>query len=377
MTPFRTPSPARARGMTLVELMVAMAIGLLVILVAVAALSAGQQGFRTVDNTTGIRDQQRFAVDLMSKVVRQAGFENVGTQVPATRRMELKAGRGDAYEPDIYGWNNAVYAQPSDMVLSEITNITNGNRVSKCGSNTDTSCVNGSDILVVRFQGASAGLAADGTPNSSPDNSMIDCAGNGVSASLPDTGGRPDLLYRPASVLYVQRNTTSGEPSLMCASYRLTAANTWGWSVTPLIQGVESLQVLYGTSGVTPGTAVPASTEAETTTQSSTTGAYTRPTDQITLDRWLRADQLTVAGDPVGTRRNWRQVRAVKIGLVMRGDKGSAQEDGPVLYPLGAQYVPATATDDPFTQFTPPSDGRLRQTTSFTVYLPNWLSLNN
>ena len=69
----RTPSSS-AHGLTLVELLVAMTLGLLITLAAVAALLVGQQGFRSIDAASQVRDNTRFASDIMRRVILQAGY---------------------------------------------------------------------------------------------------------------------------------------------------------------------------------------------------------------------------------------------------------------------------------------------------------------
>ena len=322
------------RGLTMVELLVAMTIGLLVAIVAVSTLIMGRTGFTTVDNTGQLVDRERFAMDLLSRVAMQAGYEDFGASPLMTRAIAKTMG-GDP-EPDLFGWNNALYAQLDDLQITTSNKIANGNRSTGCGSVTDTSCANGSDILVVRFQGSGAGTG-DGT--------MIDCRGQ-AEPSL--TGG--DLDRRAANIFYVARDV-NGEPSLYCAYYDL-AGNAWV-AGTSLVEGIETLQVLYGTDNVNPNTAPAAAGDS-------------------IVDRWLRADQLRVAGDAVATRENWRRVRAIRIGLVLRGPPGSALDSvAATLNPLGAAYVSGS---DVGSQLAVAADGRLRRVVNFTVHLRNELS---
>ena len=82
---------------------------------------------------------------------------------------------------------------------------------------------------------------------------------------------------------------------------------------------------------------------------------------------------MTVAGNLPATRENWRRVRAVRIGMVMRGPVGSAQlAVATTLQPLGAMYV---ATADTGSALAVAADGRLRVQTAFTVHLRNDLTL--
>ena len=74
--------------------------------------------------------------------------------------------------PDIEGFNNALVAAGTSPL-----NATNGSRSGNCGAVADTSCVNGSDVLILRYQGL-----ADG--------SMINCAGATVGDAAQALGER-------------------------------------------------------------------------------------------------------------------------------------------------------------------------------------------
>lgn len=328
----------RQRGLTLIELLVALVTGLLVVLLATASLLVGQQGFRSVDTTTEIRDRERFAVELISRLILQAGYQDLGSSTTSVRSTAQAQGLDP--EPDIYGWNNAVFKQPSSLVLSATTDIADSNRPSNC-SVSDTSCLNGSDVLVIRFQGVNSPTNA-----AESDDTMINCMGQGEQA--PASG---DLNNRALSMLHVTRGST-GEPALSCSYYNFKTGNWAG--PTPMIEGVESFQLLYGTDNVTPGIAP------------GTAG------DTI-ADRWLRADQLSVPGNVAATRENWRRVRAVRVGLVFRGATGSAPQSSATTIPaLGTLYISASDTGS---NLSVPADDRLRAQTAFTVHLRNDLTL--
>ena len=335
-------APRRQRGLSLIELLVALGLGLVVVVIAATALLLGQQGYRTVDTTTQLRDRERFTADLLARVIVQAGYQDLGAATVSLRSSAVQFGQADP-EPDIYGWNNAVYDTPENLILSESSKIADGNRQAKCGTVSDTSCRNGSDILVIRYQGVTSP-----TDSTKSDNTMINCRGEGE-AGL-STGNLND---RAASIFHVTRDT-SGEPSLSCSYYNFSSAGG-GWvASTPLIEGVESFQVLYGTDGVTPGLAPSVAQDT-------------------VAERWLRADQLTVAGNATSTRENWRRVRAVRIGLVMRGPVGSAQQAvATTSLPFGSMYA---SNSDTGSSLTVAADRRLRLQSTFTVHVRNDLTL--
>jgi type IV pilus assembly protein PilW len=317
--------PSRQRGLTLVELMVSVALALLVTLAALAAMLTSRQSGSAVEQAANLRDNARLGTELVRRIVLQAGFESLGANT--TTREGAARWNGADPDPDVEGYDNAI-------VPAGGTTASNGNRPSGCGGITDTSCANGSDVLLVRFQG----LSLDGKP----DGSVINCAGQPV-------GDTADAAQRPRSMFHVRRSA-GGEPTLMC-SY-VDAAGTL--RDTELIEGVEVFQVLYGVDGVTPGAAPSATASAPSVVQ-----------------RYLRADQLVVPGNLSGTRANWRRVRAIRIGMVLRGPVGSAAARSLVqtVHPLG--YL-LRSEADAYSSFTTPTDGRLRQEVTFTVLLRNF-----
>ena len=329
----------RQGGLTLVELLVAMTVGLLVTIVALSTLILSRSGYSAVDSTSQLVDRERFVVDSLSRVISQAGFQDYSGTVLTTRAISKKLG-GDP-EPDLFGWDNAFYAQLADLQISSSTNIVDGNRPTKCGTITDTSCQNGSDILAVRFQGSGTVATPDGT--------MLNCMGNAEPGII--TG---DLDERAANILYVARDSNTGEPSLYCSFYKFS---TGSWvSGQPLIEGVESMQLLFGTDNVVPDTAP----------------TYVAADQDTITDRWLRADQLRVTGNTTATKENWRRVRAVRVGLVLRGPVGSAQEHVTATFaPLGSVYQ---SSGDVGSTLTTTADGRLRRVINFTVHLRNNLT---
>ena len=315
----------RQLGLTLVELLVAMAISAVIAVAAVSALVVSRQGFSTVDAASQIRDNARFATDLIQRIGVQSGFQDV--KYAATSRAASVSGLATSPPPNISGATNSVSTSGAD--LTAFTAKTTGD------------AGYGSDVLVLRYQTVETFPGSGAT-----DKTMIDCMGTASASPASDQDDRR------TSVLYV--NDSLGEPSLMCK----TDSNT---TPQPVVRGVENFQVLYGVSGVTPAAA---------------------PTATFTVipDRYLRADQMTVAGSPANTNANWARVRSIRIGMVLRGPVGSAQETiSRTLYPFGlapsaAGGTPGSAlssSDDPGTVFTTPTDSRLRQTVSFTVHLRN------
>ena len=322
----RSPSQYQ-RGFTMVELLVAMVISLLIALAAISALTVTRQGFTTVDASSQLRDNGRFISDLIQRLGVQSGYKDtLYAAFPPPPTMSAFATDPD---PNITGVNSAL-ASASDPFNASTARTTS----------------DGSDILILRYQ------AAETFPGSGvADRSMIDCMG---SSSATPAANRYDRI---GSVLHVQ--ISQGEPTLMCT---VVGATTGTFSTQPIISGVENFQVLYGVDGVTAGTAPPVAA-GDTVPES-----------------YLRADQLVVAGNAIATNANWRRVRSMRIGIVLRGPVNSAQDRSTqTYYPFGpapgssggAKGSALSSTNDTGTVFTPTADGRLRQVVTFTVHLRN------
>ena len=115
------------RGMTLIELLVAMTIGLVITIAAVSTLIMGRTGYTAVESTSQLLDSERLAVDLLTRLLVQAGYQDLAAPKLATRAVAAALGQDP--EPDLYGWNNAArcpscITKPPNTASSTITNPT-------------------------------------------------------------------------------------------------------------------------------------------------------------------------------------------------------------------------------------------------------------
>jgi len=185
----------RQPGLTLVELMVALAVGLGVLLAGGRLLVLANGAYAAQVESAGIEDGGRFAVDLIGRAVRQAGAADVATVAGAA---------ADAAPARLAGLDAHSLSRTTPGIVDPLP-----------------AAVNGSDVLAVRFSGAGTAPFGDG--------SAVDCAGFPVAA---DEEGW--------SIFYVARNS-EGEAELRC-KYRGAAH----WSADALVGGVDGFQVLYG-----------------------------------------------------------------------------------------------------------------------------------
>lgn len=304
-----TPNLHRQQGLTLAELMVAMVIGMMIVMATYASLTVARQGFGTVNATSELRDNARFAIAIIQQMATQAGYKN---DYNATYMQSSS---------DATGFNLGGASETVQFVHGHNSAIITGKNIVTTGN----TIVNSSDILTLRNMTGQLTEANNWT-----DRTMVDC-----------TGTRRDTSSMIESHFYVAMR--NGEPTLMCGYL----SKDQKLLSEPLLDGVETFQVLYGVNTA-------AATAADTNTFNDTASF-----------RFLRADEIT-------NEAMWRQVRSLRIGMVLRSAPGSGGEKTAQDYwPLGK------AIGDDNNKFTSEADDRMRQVVTFTVQLRNNLNPPN
>jgi type IV pilus assembly protein PilW len=197
----------RQAGMTLAELLVALALGLGVLLAGGVLMIGANRAYVAHEDAAGIDDGGRYALALIGRAVRQGAYVDWEHQGAAGPGMDVPA--------PLAGLDSRSLVKTSAGI-----------------DNAVLTAVNGSDVLAVRYAGA--GLAPGG------DGSVIDCAGFAVHEAKEGW-----------SIFYVARNA-DGVAELRC-KYR-GAAN---WSADAVVSGVDGFQVLYGLDSDTPPDGIP------------------------------------------------------------------------------------------------------------------------
>lgn len=202
------------RGFTLLELLIALVIGSLVIAAVGGLFLANTNTFKTVDDSSRLQENGRFALQTISRAVHQAGFAPIDV-------LQLVKDTKDSFPASLDGVTGA-------------TVIAGRNGVGPQNS----------DTLTAAFRGDSRGQMLDcgGRPNTSP-----------LAVTLAALGGPIENKF------YV--NTASAGAS---AGFSLWCDVTVSGTRTgryELITGVESFQVLYAvnsriTTDISSGTAV-------------------------------------------------------------------------------------------------------------------------
>ena len=258
MTPRRWPG---AGGTSLVELLVALAVGLGVLLAASVLLVGANHAYDAHADAVELDDGGRYALALIGRAVRQGAFVDW---------ERLAAGSPEAASLD---------AAPAPIAgLDDRTLVKTG--VAIAGALPDA--IHGSDVLAVRYPGA--GAAPDG------DGSVLNCAGFAVHEA--EEGW---------SIFYVAHNA-NGEAELRC-KYR----GTGNWTADAIVKGVDGFQVLYGIDTDTPPDGIP--------------NRYVSASGIAALDAGLGLTGATV--EDLNKQTRWKRVASVRVALLLHGERPS------------------------------------------------------
>lgn len=280
-------APGQA-GLTLVELMISITLGFFVVLAAAALLLSTKAGYVTQDEGVHVQDTGRYAIETITRAVRQAAFENWDSaQAPVVTTAGMSA--------NIAGFD-ARRVNSGDGIASPTT----------------SGVINGSDVLAVRFFGAGPAPKGDGT--------IVNCAGLAIPAvTSPATAEKA----RGWSIFYVSQAGT-GEQDLYCKYLGQEKKDgSRNWEVTAIASGVDSFQVLYGVD--TDNDGLP--------NQFLNASAI----DKLDKDSGSDSNSLT----------NWKKVVVVKLALLLRGSQNARSDTPTAEYDLfGNDYADKYAATD-------------------------------
>ncbi|UTH76165.1 PilW family protein [Chromobacterium sp. IIBBL 290-4] len=347
----------RMQGFSMVEMMVAITIGLLLLVALVGTMVAGRKDYSTNAGQGELQNAGATISNLIAQSARGAGFFACSGSSTSNELLTAGSLLGNFSNPVIgYG---AVVAS-SSLALSSL-NGSNDGALSDWSPALDSSLqglvAKGSDVLVLSGQAngavpvwvsayASAGATSLQTQSSSTiavnnvlavsncanstivQVSGVNSASGVVTVSLAqalDSNYPAGSMAAPlAQTAYFVGQATGSQSALYQAYYDGTTTN---WKTTPLVPGVDTMQVWYGIGGAS--------------------GA---------VNEYVPAGQVS----------NWSQVYALRVALLLEGPLGSAPAS-----PNTGSCVNQRQWTVLGNTVTVPCDTRLRHVYTMTVSLRN------
>lgn len=354
-------------GVTLIELMVALAIGTLLILGLVQVFGASRTAYQLSEGMARTQENARFAMDYLQRDIRMAGhYGCVNDQAHLQTPGSLQPHFGTTpdfpldFAVSVQGYEAAGTAPGDSLTLGGTWSEASGMPTEIA----DLEPLAGSDVIVLRYfsnEGAPVTaisnaaseetvtladgrwdtLTSDGVATPAlfgiADCSRADVfagsgAGTGIvtvtvaSAAAPDTDltGRftpqpsgQTMLYRAESLVYYVGTGASGGPALFRARFDGTE-----YQPEELVEGIENLQLLYGQDRITNLATAP-------------------PSGYIDVQNPANTDGTWVADD-------WRRVGLVQVGILASSPGRAASAQASSASPrsvLGVSFA-APATND-------------------------------
>ncbi len=364
------PTQLRARqdGMSLIELMIALVVGLILMAGVISIFIASRQSYG-INNAVGqIQENGRFALDFIRTDARMAGYMGCATSAQIKSYLNTPSGSNLPYDfgTALTGFEYSGTA-PSNSYTIPAENPSPSTGTSNWSPTLDSTLQNkvmpGSDALVVRYSQAGTSQIyinfVPSTPSADfnittnggiqPGDLLIvsNCVSAVVLQATQVNGGGTNVVHNtgsgspgnaikilptyyqgaqvtlaPTTTVFYVGQGADGSPALFEAITDTSQAN--GFQYQELVPGVESMQVLYGVD---------------------LTGSQV-PSEYVTA--------TNVA--------DWSSVVSVRIALLLRSD-------------LGAVPLPAAAPTYNLlgTTITVPRDTRLRQVFTATIAIRNRL----
>ncbi|MFI3154857.1 MAG: PilW family protein [Methylococcaceae bacterium] len=342
----------RQRGMTLIEIMIALLIGAFLMGGVLQIFISSKQTNRMQEGLSRLQENGRFAVNFISKDIRRAGFQGC----PSLRNGNVI--------PNVIASAPVIPALTENTLISGANNIDPSWDANACGAG--GVCIAGTDaisvtygescsgnlsaamadvnatvqILAVNTCGISATDAVLISNCSSADIFRATSSGTTIQHSALNTAyGMDAELFNYHAYSYFIRESTSGAPERSLWRLDNTRA-TSGSNPTELIEGIEDMQILYGVD-------IDDDDDGNTATSAPDGPAnYYVSADNI--------PDIDVNGAP-----DWFRVISIRISVlaVTLDDNLSAQ-------PVPYSYNGATIT---------PTDSKIRRVFNTTIVLRNRL----
>lgn len=308
----------RQRGLTMIEIMVAVAVGLLLTAGAIQIFVSSKQAYRTTDAISRIQENGRYALQFLAKDIRNAAFW--GCAQEAEKNSTLNSGGGfDFTAPPLVGTEGASGAPDTITIRGATQNLTVNLKqamptVSAALVVNDVGDVEVGDILLVTDCEAADVFQVTNTQTTS--SSIVHNSGN-TGVSPGNYTQQLSRKYDTSATVYTARERTyslvtnaDGEPALQ----REVNGNA-----EILVDGVQDMQITYGID-----------TDAD-----------------FTANAYVPADSVA----------NWDDAIAVRIQLLIRGEEDNVLDE-PQQYTYNGTTVTA-------------ADKRLRQVFTKTVGVRN------
>lgn len=354
--------PRRQAGVTLVELMVALTIGLFIVAGLGFVYVSSARVIRSLEASSRLQEQMRHAFERISSDVRMAGFAGCSFQTTAVVLNNSAAWQFDLFQRPLRGYEEGVDTFPAEfgtgrlrgdaLVVLRADNsreymVASHNAAAaqlQVAANHDikqgqillaTDC---SHAALFQMTNANVNNTVDVIVHNTGSGTPGNCTkGFGLPVDCTDENGTPYAfapgarVFRFSGSAYYVRRNANGEPALYREALRALGGNA---QLAPeeLVEGIEDMQVTYGVD-------------------------TSSPADNA-VDVYTTAPDVLAQAPGVTEDEKWRRVLALRVSVLAVSDQSVNSQ--PVRY----RFAGVTVT---------PTDRRMRKVFTTTIAIRNRL----
>jgi type IV pilus assembly protein PilW len=250
----RAHSLRRQKGLSLIELMVSLTLGLIVLSGVLVVFVNSSAARNEVERTTRQIENGRYAAELLSEDLRVAGF--YGQLDPGSAGIAIPGALVDPCSLTATDWQTGMLFQVQGYDAASFTSA-------NCAL---TNYVTGTDVLVIRRARTCSANSTTCTPDVTAGVPYVQvslCATQAtkyVLAAYPSSGTAPfDLQTKACSaatlaskreyyvhIYYIASDNGRGDSIPTLKRLELTGGGSLAFTTVPLVEGIENLQFLYG-----------------------------------------------------------------------------------------------------------------------------------
>ncbi len=332
----------RQRGVSLIELMISMTIGLIIMIAVISAYLGASGASRTAEAIGRMNEDGQAALTILTQQLRMAG---VNPSQPDRYSVTLGISARGNTVPLHNSVTNAFAIRGCDTRFSDVTTAASTTALT-CGH---VAASVGPDSISIAYEADRYNTVATtaGVPT--------DCMGTGITPLTLTPGylnsagvaAANTLIYEAENRFYVGTSAFVVNPTLYCKG------NGNASTAQPLVENIENLQLSYGT--VNPNTTT--SPIYVTVTPTFTTTLVLGYMSAYELENYSGANPAM--GATGATTKRWNAVKAIRVCVVARSEQPLADSLD------SARYLDCNGT------LTVPPDKRLRRAYTTTVMLRN------
>lgn len=386
-------------GVSLIELMIALAISMVLTAVIGYTYLASSQVFRSIDAASRLQESARFAFETIAADVRMAGFTGCGNGTWSNTVNNSSNWETNLFGQAIRGYEDSINTFPNPStypaaiataVPTPANSVLRGDALTVLRGDTDgefvvsshnapsaqfqlaaTHDIKPGEILVVCDENHAAVFQMTGpTNNNNTASNIVHNTGTEIPGNCTKYLGEPSTagncgtgtayefgtnsrVMRLSANLYFIRTNPHGEPAL----YRQKLTQSGGNIDTlpeEIVEGVENMQVTYGVDTVF------------TDSDGNQIDDTKEPTQYVTADQVTAV--VPIDGTNIVTAEDqWKQVRTVRISLLMVSRQDENVTTTAQTYTFGGNPPP---TPQPTVV---PNDRRLRKVFTTVIAVRNRL----